>query len=295
MTAQIDVAIPLLVVFIMTIVGMDLRFEDFLRIRRYPLLVPCVVIGQWIVLTLVAGLAGRALGLPDVVIGGALLVAAAPVAALSGYYTQLAGGHLALAVTVAGVSNVLAVAMTPLVATLGFRWFLDVSAAFELPLHKVAQQTIVGLLLPLLTGMLIRRRAPDWTARWRSPLQGLGVLAIVIVLGIVAANQLATIRAQFGTLFAAAASFTVVTLAFGLLVAKMVTRSDEDRRAVVWSFPARNVAVATLIATSAAGQIAMTSFIAVLFATQVALLIPLALWLRRKGDRQHPAAPASAR
>jgi hypothetical protein len=54
----------------------------------------------------------------------------------------------------------------------------------------------------------------------------------------------------------------------------------------------RNAAVAALIATSALGQVAMASFIAVLFATQVALLIPLALWLRRRSSRPPHGAPA---
>jgi hypothetical protein len=44
------------------------------------------------------------------------------------------------------------------------------------------------------------------------------------------------------------------------------------------------VAVATLIATSAVGQIDMASFIAVLFATHVAVLVPLAHWLRQRSS-----------
>ena len=36
MTLLLDVILPLLVVFIMTIVGMDLRFEDFLRVHHHP-------------------------------------------------------------------------------------------------------------------------------------------------------------------------------------------------------------------------------------------------------------------
>ncbi len=292
MTTLIDTALPMLVVFVMTVVGMDLRFEDFRRMRQYPVLVPSVVIGQWILLTLVAGLAGRMLDFPPEVTAGALLVAAAPVAALSGYYTQLAGGHLALAVTIAAVSNVLAVVMTPLVATVGFRWFLGEGGTFELPLGKVAQQTIAGLLLPLLAGMLVRYRAADWTGRWRGPLQGVGVIAIVAVLAIVVIDQFAAIRAQFGTLLGASVLFTLAMLTAGLMVAKIATRSGKDQLALVWGFPARNVAVAALIATSALGQVAMASFIAVLFATQVALLIPLALWLRRRSSPPRHGAPA---
>jgi len=282
MTAQIEIAVPLLVIFIMVVVGTDLRFADFLRIRRYPVLVPSIVIGQWILLTLAAGLVGWLLNLPPTVAGGALLFAAAPVAALSGYYAKLADGHLALAITVAAISNVLAVVATPVVASVGFRWFLHADAAFDLPIAKVAQQTVLGLLLPLLAGMLIRHRAADWITRWRGPMQGVGLIAIVVVLGLVVVDQFAAIRAQFGVLLGASVLFTLAMLVSGLLVARFATRSGEDQRAVLWGFPARNAAIATLTATSAMGQVAIASFIAVLFATQVVLLMPLALWLRRR-------------
>jgi bile acid:Na+ symporter, BASS family len=291
MTAQIAAAVPFVVVFLMAIVGMDLRFADFLRIRRYPVLVPCIVVGQWALLMPVAGFSGRWLDLPPAITGGALLIAAAPVAAISGYYTQLARGHLALAVTVAAVSNVLAVVATPLVATAGFRWFLHAGPAFVLPVANVAQQAVLGLLLPLFAGMLIRHFAADRVERWRGPLQGLGLMAVVAIVGAVIVDQFAAIRAQFGILVGVSALFTLAMLAVGLIVAKLATRSGEDLRTVIWGFPARNVAVATFVATSTLGRIDMASFIAVLFATQVALLAPLGLWLgQQSGGSRHDRA-----
>jgi len=289
MTAQFEVAIPLLVVGIMLIVGTDIRFDDFRRMRQYPLLVPSIVIGQWVLLTLVAGLAGGALDLPPEIVVGVLLVAAAPVAGMSVYYTQLAGGHLALAVTIAAVSNVLAAAVTPFVASIGFRWLLQADAGTGLPFLKVAQQTTFGFLLPLLFGMLIRFRAPAWIERRRGPLQLLGMAAIVAILGMVVADQFVAIRAQFGILLGAAVLFTVAMVAAGFLVTMLLTRARDDLRAIVWGFPARNVALATLIATSAMGNVAVASFIAVLFATQILILVPLALWLRHRGPTQVPA------
>ena len=116
MTILLDVVVPLLVIFVMTVVGMNLRYEDFVHVRRYPVRVPLIVIGQWVALTVVAGLIGRILHAPLPVAAGMLLVAAAPVATLSNYYTQLARGNLALAVAVTAVSNVLAVVATPMIA-----------------------------------------------------------------------------------------------------------------------------------------------------------------------------------
>ena len=74
MTLLLDVFLPVLVVLIMTIVGMDLRFTDFLRVRRYPLLVPATIVSQWVAAILVAVLVGRLLELPQAVAGGVLLL-----------------------------------------------------------------------------------------------------------------------------------------------------------------------------------------------------------------------------
>ncbi len=171
MSPWIESSIPFVTVFVMLIVGTDLRLADFQRVRRYPVLVPGIVCAQWVLLIGIAGLVGRLLDLPPGMTGGAILLAAAPVAAMSGFYTQLAGGHLALAVTVAAMSNLLAPIVTPVAASLGFWLFLDSDKAMELPMLKVALQAIVGLLLPLLAGMLLRHGMPNWVTRWRGVLQ----------------------------------------------------------------------------------------------------------------------------
>ena len=282
MATLLDVVLPLLVIIVMTVLGMDLRVDDFRRVREHPILVPAVVLGQWALLTLGAGAIVKLLPLAPSVAGGALLVAAAPVAALSCLYTNLAGGHLALAVTIAAVSNAAAGVVTPLAAALAFRWFADMGPDFTLPAGRLAQQMLLGLVLPLAAGMLVRHLAPVAVARARGLLQALSTAAILAVLAFVVVDQFASIRAQITQLVAASALFTLVMLTLGAITARLVARRSEDRRALVWGFPARNVGVATLVATAVVGQVAMASFVAVLFATQVAVLVPLALWLRRR-------------
>jgi BASS family bile acid:Na+ symporter len=279
----IESSIPFVAVFVMLIVGTDLRIADFQRVRRYPVLVPGIVCGQWVLLIGVAGLVGRLLDLPPGMTGGAILLAAAPVAAMSGFYTQLAGGHLALAVTVAAVSNLLAPIFTPVAASLGFWLFLDSDKAMELPILRVALQSLLGLLLPLLAGMALRHGAPEWVARWRGSLQGIALVVVLFLLGMVIVDQRAAIHEQFALLFGGSLLFTLATLAAGWLVLRLTACSANDRRGLLWGFPARNVAVATLAATSVLGKAAVVTFIAVLFATQLTLLLPLALWLRKRG------------
>jgi BASS family bile acid:Na+ symporter len=139
MNPAVELAIRALVFLVMVTVGMDLRLRDFQRVRDHPRLVPGVVIGHWVALLITGGLISRALALPDEVTGGVLLVAAAPAAALSCFYAQLAAGDLALATTLAAVSSALAFVATPLAATIGFQLFLGSSGQFDLPIASVAQ------------------------------------------------------------------------------------------------------------------------------------------------------------
>lgn len=282
MTSWVESFIPVIVIFVMVIVGTDLCLADFRRVRRYPVLVPGIVIGQWVLLTFVAGTAGSLLDLPPTITAGAILFAAAPVAVMSSYYTQLANGYLALAVTVAAISNLLAVIFTPIAASIGFGYFLHSNGTIELPALKVALQTIIGLLLPLLAGMALRHFAANWIARWRRLLQGIGMIAIFAMLGLVIFDQFAAIQAQFGLLFSVSIVFTLTMLTVGFLSVKLVAHTSQERRALIWGFPARNVAIATLAASSVMGQMDVATFIAVLFMTQVILLMSIALWLRTR-------------
>jgi len=278
MNSYVELAIRILVFLMMVMVGIDLRFRDFQRVRDHPRLVPGVVIGHWVALLIVGGFIGRSLALPDEVTGGVLLVAAAPAAALSCFYAQLADGDLALATTLAAVSNALAFLATPLVATVGFHLFIGSSSQFDLPLLSVAQQTLVGLLLPLLAGMLIRHRLGVRLDLWQGPIRKVGLAAVVSVLAIAVVDDYTTIRAQFVDLLRAAIALTVPMFTIGVIVARIVSANARDRRALPWAFAARNAPVAVLIATSVGGTGAMVSFVAVLFATQLALLVPIALF-----------------
>ncbi len=278
MSPTVELGIRVLVFLVMAAVGIDLRFQDFQRVRDHPRLVPGVVIGHWVALLITSGLISRSLALPDEVTGGVLLVAAAPAAALSCFYAQLAAGDLALATTLAAVSNALAFLATPLVATVGFHLFLGSSGQFDLPLASIAQQTLVGLLLPLLVGMLIRHRLGERLDRWRTPIRVVGLVAVVSVLAVATVDEYVTISAQFAGLLRAAIVLTLAMLIVGAVFARIVSANARDRGALPWAFPARSAPVAVLIATSTGGTAAMVSFVAVLFATQLALLVPIALF-----------------
>jgi BASS family bile acid:Na+ symporter len=143
------------------------------------------------------------------------------------------------------------------------------------------QQTVIGLLLPVLVGMAVRHLAPSWAARHESRLRGLALLAVALVVAFIITDQITLIRDQLIFLLQTAALFTVVLLGAGWLLGRFASDEVTERRALLFGFPARNMAVASLLAVAALGRVDIAAFAAVFFLVQVLVLVPLALLLGR--------------
>jgi BASS family bile acid:Na+ symporter len=167
MSEVIDVGVPLLIVFAMAVVGLELTPVDLFRVLHYPKQVAVALACQVLILPLIAAALIVLLRPAPAVAGGLILTAAAPQAATSNYYCLLARADIALSVTLTAASSVLAVASTPLVAGLAFDWLLEQQTGVRLPVGKVMQQVVTGLLLPVCAGMLVRRYAAGFVERNR--------------------------------------------------------------------------------------------------------------------------------
>jgi hypothetical protein len=76
-----------------------------------------------------------------------------------------------------------------------------------------------------------------------------------------------------------ALAFTVALLAVGWLIGQVGVPDRGIRRGVLFAFPARSVAFATLLAVQVLGSVDFAALAAVFFITQVTLLLPLAVVL----------------
>ena len=281
MSFVLSVALPLLVVFTMFVVGLSLTRVEFSNLVRSPRVAVVALIGQWLLPPVVAVLLVKFLALPAVLAMGVILAAAAPPAVISNYYALLARANVALAVTLTAVASLTAAICTPLSASFAYWLAMQQSAAFDLPAAKVLRQTLIGLLLPVLMGMTVRHLVPGWTTRHELLLQRLALFAVGLLVAFIVTDQVAFIRAQLALLLVTAALFSGVLLAAGWLVGRIVSRASAERRGLLFGFPARNMAVATLVAVAAFGRVDIAAFSAVFFLVQVLVLVPLALLLGR--------------
>jgi BASS family bile acid:Na+ symporter len=282
MSAVVAVGLPLLIMLAMTIVGLELTVADIRRVLHYPLHVAAALLGQSLVLPLLAAALILMMHPQPAVAGGLILVAAAPQAISSNFFCLLARADIALSVTLTAVSSALAVFSTPLIAGLMFGLLLEQEAGFVLPVLAVMRQVATGLLLPVGAGMLVRHYAPGFVARHRMRFQYLSLAALGAMLAILLVNQARTIQDNLATIVLAAVLFTAGAAALGFALAKAFSWNREDMVTLIAAFPSRSLSIATLIAVNVLGRLEFLSFAIVFFLVQAVLLVPVMILARSR-------------
>jgi BASS family bile acid:Na+ symporter len=116
-----------------------------------------------------------------------VLLCAAPGGTTSNLVVHAADVDRALSVTLTALSNSVVWLTMPFLLDLGFRTFDDRGVAIDFPVGEVMLQVAALTIVPVIIGMAIRNRAPDWSARTadRSKVLAGGFLAVVIVVLVV--------------------------------------------------------------------------------------------------------------
>ncbi|MGD8475587.1 MAG: bile acid:sodium symporter [Burkholderiales bacterium] len=280
MSTVIHTGLPLLIILMMAVVGLELTVADLRRVLHYPLHVAVALIGQIILLPAIATALILILKPDPLIAGGLILAAAAPQAISSNFFCLLARADIALSVTLTAVSSALAVISTPLIAGLGFRLLLAQSSGFELPAGAVAEQVVYGLLLPVIFGMLVRHYAPGFVKRNRTRFQWLSVFALVSMLTLLILEEAETIWFYLLPTVTIALVFMIAAAGLGFGMAKSFSWNREDVVTMIASFPSRSLSIATLVAINVLQQLEFLSFAVVFFLVQSLLLVPMMMLAR---------------
>ena len=172
--------VPLLGV-IMLGMGLTLNWKSFRRVFTCPGFVAGGVFLQFCLMPLLAwGIAGL-FHLDQALMAGLVLVGACPGGTASNVICFLAGGDVALSITLTTCSTILAVFLTP------FLTWLYVGQAVPVPVLKMLLSIVKIVLLPVGLGLVLNTFFRDYfkAIRWLFPL--ISVSAIVFIIAIVVA------------------------------------------------------------------------------------------------------------
>lgn len=162
--------------------GANLTLGEFAHVFRAPRPFLAALIGQVLVVPLLAVVVNHLFGLESGLAVGLVLVAAMPGGALSKLITYFGRGNIPLSITLSAFSTLATIVFVPL--------WLNLLAAeyvpedFSVPADKVVLDVALFLLLPLVVGMLVGRCWPRQRHRFARTCIRVGlVLVIVMVVG----------------------------------------------------------------------------------------------------------------
>ena len=231
---NIDVLLPAALAFIMFSVGLALQGADFRRVFVRPRALLIGLVGQLVLVPLAALAVVLAFDLPPLLGMGLMVLAACPGGASSGFLTHLARANAALSLSLTVISSLAALLTFPLLvkavlAAFGEGVFgADGGVLAELPVGRLIGSVLVVTTLPIVAGMLLRLRAPAFTARAEPAIARVATLFFAAIVVATFVSHQHTILANLLSVGPATLvlNFAVMGLGYGLVMLAGAERRD---------------------------------------------------------------------
>lgn len=244
------IVMPILIV-LMFLLGIDLDRTAFAGVRRQPKAVLLGMLGQLVLLPIIAFGVAWALNLPPVYFMGLVLVACCPGGSSSNVFSMLAKGDVVLSVTLTALSSIITLFTLPVIMEFVTRFVSDMSEVqITLPVGKLLVQNIVLLFVPLIAGSLFRHFLPTAAARvgrvlGKAAFPALMTLALVFFLQY--SNEIVD---NFAILGLSAALLILLAMACSSALSRLGGFGSAVRRTIVIEVGMQNAAQAIAIASS---------------------------------------------
>lgn len=281
----VSVVLPLSLAVIMLSLGVGLTFADFARVATRPRVFLVGALCQIVLIPVVAYLVILGFGLTGAIAAGVMLLAFCPGGVTSNVVSKLAGGDVALSVSLTALISLLSILTVPVLVGWSVTHFMG-EAAPEFSVTSLGIAMFVITALPVALGMGFRFFAPAAADRVEPKLLMLAsVLFVLIILAAIASNW-GLLMENIARLGPALGVLNVATMAAGLLIAGALGFSWAERKTISIEVGLQNgglgVTLAGLIAATA-GTIPTIGLPAALYGVVMYVTaIPFVLWLRSR-------------
>ena len=241
---------PILIV-LMFLLGTDLNKKSFTDVARNPRAVLIGMIGQLIILPLIAFALAWVMKLPPVYFMGLVLVACCPGGSSSNVFSMLAKGDVALSVTLTAVSSIITLFTIPVVMEFVARFVTEQSGVeVNLPFGRLIVQNIVLLFAPLFIGIMFRHFLPEPAAKVNKVLSKLAFPALMTLALVFFLQYTQEIKDNFAVLGVAVSILILLAMLCSSTLSRLTKSSIAVRRTIVIEVGMQNAAQAIAIASS---------------------------------------------
>ncbi|MFT5395960.1 MAG: BASS family bile acid:Na+ symporter [Gammaproteobacteria bacterium] len=248
------VILPLSLFLIMFGIGISLRFADFKNIFNYPKAVVVGLIGQLILLPLIAFILALVFNLPAELSVGLIIIALAPGGATSNMFTYLFEGDVSLSVSLTLLTSLITPFTIPLLASLSMLYFMDSSTEFELPVVKTIVQLLVISVIPIALGMFALSRFPVAAKKIENVLKWFSIFFLFLIIGLIVMKNSANMASFFAQAGAATLVLNLVVLMLGYQLANWAKLNGKQSTAIGFEVGIQNGTLALVVAGTLIGN-----------------------------------------
>jgi BASS family bile acid:Na+ symporter len=265
--------------------GLTLTLADFRRLATAPGMVLATLGGQLIAMPLLALAVIWAFRLPPPMAIGLFALAISPAGTTSNALTFLGRGNVALAVMVTALSSFITVFTIPVLLGWALPRFLGEGEAPQLSVSGTILQLVKITVIPIATGMVVRRVAPVAAARlavWLRP------VALIVLLGIIVFSLLANFELVVANLLQAGIAILVLNVAamgVGLLIGRTIRATGRDAMTIAIEIGVHNATLATFLTLSVLHRLDLAIVPTIYGLIMVANAGLLIRWFNRQGSR----------
>ncbi|MGJ8680905.1 bile acid:sodium symporter family protein [Paraglaciecola sp.] len=241
--------LPLVLALIMFGMGLSLTKQDFLELGKEPKAIFVGLLGQVILLPILAFSIALLLDLDSHLAVGLMLVAACPGGTSSNIISHIARANLALSVSLTAVTTIICVVSTPLIIQLAINHF-DSSSTEEFSLVTTTLGLIIITLLPVLLGISLRHKFPEQAKRSEAFFRGLSTSFLVLMIVAICYQEKDTLAESFSQVFSGAVLLNLMAITFGVLLGSVFQLSKKNSLTLGIEVGIQNGSMAILIAVS---------------------------------------------
>jgi BASS family bile acid:Na+ symporter len=245
-----QVILPLILAFMMFSMGLDLRFEDFKRIGKFPKAFITGISLQFLSLPLIAFLLADyfiSQGLAAEYAIGLIIIASCPGGVTSNMMTHIARGDTALSVSLTAVTSVASVITLPIIVNFALNKYMGASEV-ALPLG----QTIVGIFLittiPVALGMMVHYKWTEKSRKLEPLFRKLASIFFIIIILAAVAKDYKLLAENFPRVGPMCLILNVATMFIAYMVSKLSNLNLNQRTAITFECGFQNGTLAILVA-----------------------------------------------
>lgn len=245
---SIFIVLPILIILMFDL-GLTLQVSDFVRIVKQPKAMIAGLLGQLIILPLVALGVGLILRLDEIMFIGLLLIACCPGGSASNVFSRLAKGDVALSVSLTTCSSIITLFTLPLIMHFATSRIGE-AVGIVLPVGNLLKQNLAVMLVPIIGGIAMRRFCPEAAAKTDKVLSKCAFAALMILITIFFIQNRRVIIDNIATMGLAAGGLILLAIFIAAALCILFRLKNVEKKTIVIEVGMQNAAQAIAVAGS---------------------------------------------